>query len=103
MSVKVLIKRHLKSGHVQTAVKMLDEFRRMAMRQPGFISGETLVNHYDPRSITVVSAWRTLEDWINWQSSDQRSENEASLEQFLELPTKYEVYNMKSGSRANED
>jgi heme-degrading monooxygenase HmoA len=82
---------------------MLQEFRRMAIKQPGYISGETLTNHYDPRSLTVISSWRSVEDWIRWQSSDKRAENEAKLEKILEVPTKYEVYDVRSGSSKDTD
>lgn len=94
MPIKVFIKRHIKEGHVETAVAMLEEFRNMAKKEPGYLSGETLINHYDPRSITVVSSWQTIQDWIRWQSSDKRAGNEAKIEPLLELPTKYEIYNI---------
>jgi len=96
MAIKVFIKRHIKEGRVEKAVAMLEEFRNMAKKELGYISGETLINHYDFRSITVVSAWRTIEDWVNWQSSDKRAGNEAKLEEMLEVPTKYEIYDIGS-------
>jgi len=64
------------------------------MDQPGHISGETLVNHYDGRSITVISTWESIDDWIRWQESAQRVSTEANLEKFLEQPTKYEIYDI---------
>ena len=75
---------------------MLEEFRNMAQTEPGYISGETLINHFDSRSITVVSTWRTIEDWVRWQSSDKRAANEAKIEESLEVPTKYEIYDIGS-------
>lgn len=95
MPIKVLIKRHIKQGYVQTALKMLLDFRRVAMQQPGYISGETLTNHYDSRSVTIVSSWRSLQDWVDWQNSDKRAENEAIIERILEAPTKYEVFDIR--------
>jgi heme-degrading monooxygenase HmoA len=103
MPIKVLIKRHVKEGHVLEAVHMLEDFRRMAMREAGYISGETLTNHYDARSITVVSCWRTIDDWIRWQSSDHRAQNEANIEKVLEIPTKYEVYDIRGGLRGTTE
>jgi heme-degrading monooxygenase HmoA len=92
MPIKVFIKRHIKAGRVEKAVAMLEEFRSMARKEPGYIAGETLINHYDSRSITVVSTWRSIEEWVNWQNSDKRAANEAKLEALLEVPTKYEIY-----------
>lgn len=101
MPIKGFIKRHVKAGHVQAAVGMLEEFRRMAIQQPGYISGETLTNHYDTRSITVVSSWHTIEDWIRWQTSDKRAANEANLEKILEVPTQYEIYDVRSSKETD--
>jgi len=94
MTIRVLIKRHVKEGFVGRASEMLREFRNKAKNQPGYISGETWVNHYDPRSIIIVSTWAQLEDWIRWQSSDERAANEAKIEGLLAAPTKYEIYDV---------
>ena len=102
MAIKVFIKRHIKEGCVQKAVTMLGEFRDMAKKEQGYISGETLINHYDSRSITVVSTWRTIEDWVRWQSSDNRAGNEAKIEGLLEVPTKYEIYDIGAPGKGLE-
>ena len=94
MSVKIFIKRHIKEDKMDAALSLLNQFRLAAMEQPGYISGETLVNHYDARSVTVVSTWNSVEDWIRWQESDERAGNEAQLEELLEQATKYEVYDV---------
>ncbi len=98
MAVKIFIKRHVKEGKVDNAYTLLNKIRSNAMNQPGYISGETLVNHYDYRSITVISTWQSVEDWINWEESDKRAGNEAELESLLEEPTKFEIYDMGMSS-----
>jgi len=103
MPIKVFIKRHIKEGHATAAIGMLEDFRRMAIKQPGYISGEILTNHYDTRSITVVSSWRTIDAWIRWQSSDQRAKNEARFDKILEVPTKYEIYDVRSRGSKGAD
>jgi len=94
MAVKVLIKRHFKEGQTAEAFALLLKFRHDAMNQAGYISGETLTNHYDSRTMTVISAWQTIEDWIRWQESDEREANETQLESMLEEPTKFEIYDI---------
>jgi heme-degrading monooxygenase HmoA len=94
MAVKVFIKRHIKEGKVDDAYKLLNKIRSKAMNQPGYISGETLVNHYDYRSITVISTWQSVEDWIGWEESENRAANESELENLLEEPTKFEIYDL---------
>jgi heme-degrading monooxygenase HmoA len=75
---------------------MLKELRKMALNQPGYISGETLIIHYDSRSIMFVSSWERLDDWIRWEGSEERAANETKMEILLEVPTKYEVYDIGS-------
>ena len=94
MAVKVLIKRRFKKGKAAEAFGLLLKFRHNAMNQPGYISGETLTNHYDPRSMTVISTWQTIEDWIRWQESDEKETNETQLESMLEEPTKFEIFDI---------
>ncbi|MBT8371411.1 MAG: hypothetical protein HKO68_06730 [Desulfobacterales bacterium] len=94
MAIKIVIKRHFRENTIEDAFDLLNNFRNDAMDQPGYISGETWVNHYDPRSITVVSTWQTVEDWIRWEESEERAANEAKLESLLEVPTKFELYDL---------
>jgi pentatricopeptide repeat protein len=94
MTVKIFIKRHVKAGKVDEAYALLHKIRSHAMDQPGYVSGETLVNHYDNRSITVISTWLSVEDWICWEEGDDRASTEAELESLLEEPTKFEVYDL---------
>lgn len=94
MAVKVIIRRHFKEGSVEKAFEILNAFRIKAMGQMGYVSGETLVNHYDHRSITVISTWHSVEDWINWQEGDERGGREERLEALLEEPTAYEIYDV---------
>ena len=96
MPIRVFIKRHIKEGREEEAIAMLNQFRHMAKKQPGYISGETLINHFDSRSITIVSSWQKIEDWIHWQNSAERAANEAMIESLLEQPTKYEIYDVSS-------
>jgi heme-degrading monooxygenase HmoA len=98
MAVKILIKRHCKENTANRAMALLNNFRRDAMNQPGYISGETWLNHYDPRSITVVSTWQSVDDWIRWEESETRAAHEAKLEDLLEESTKFEVYDLGGSS-----
>jgi heme-degrading monooxygenase HmoA len=94
MAVKVFIKRSIKKGQTAAAVKLLMELRSRALKQPGYISGETLVNHYDPRNIAMVSTWQTIDDWIRWQESDERAAKEDQLESLQEGPANFEIYDL---------
>jgi heme-degrading monooxygenase HmoA len=94
MSIKILIKRHFKKDTTRQALDLLNNFRQGAMDRPGYISGETWINHYDPCQITVVSTWQTVEDWIQWEESDARATLEAHLLDMLNFPAQFEVYDV---------
>ncbi|MGD8739709.1 MAG: antibiotic biosynthesis monooxygenase [Desulfobacterales bacterium] len=94
MAVKIFIKRFVKKGKTQEAVELLKDVRSQALKQPGYISGETLINHYDPCKITVVSTWQTIDDWVRWEESDERSAKENQLEGLQEGPTDFEIYDL---------
>ena len=94
MAIKIVIKRHFKPNTAEKAFALLNKFRNDAMNQPGYISGETWANHYDACSITVVSTWQTVEDWIRWEESDVRAANEEKLENLLKERTEFEVYDL---------
>ena len=94
MAVKILIKRHFVENSAKQAFALLNNFRHDAMSRSGYISGETWVNHYDPCQITVVSTWQTVEDWIQWEESDERAANEARLMDILTGPATFEIYDV---------
>jgi heme-degrading monooxygenase HmoA len=94
MAIKIVIKRHFKKNTAKEAYALLNNIRQMAMNRPGYISGETWVNHYDPHRVAVVSTWQSVQDWIRWEESDEREANEAKLESLLEIPAKFEIYDL---------
>ena len=94
MAIKVLIKRHFKTGKSAQGLALLRELRNQAMNQPGYISGETLIDHYDNRSIAVISSWQTIEEWIEWEESDMRAAVEEKFESLLEQKADFEIYDV---------
>ena len=92
MAVKVLIRRHFREGKSAEGLVLLNELRTQAMNQPGHITGETLVDHYDDRTITTISTWQTIAEWIRWEESNLRAVCEAKLEKLLEDKTTFEIY-----------
>ena len=98
MAIKILIKRHFKEGSTNQAFALIKNFRQDAMNRSGYISGETWINHYDPCQIVVVSTWQTVEDWIQWEESDERTAHEDKLNDILKTPAQFEIYDVGGGS-----
>lgn len=70
--VRVIIKRHLKEGNKGDLLPILRALRAAAMSHTGYIHGESLVSTEDPSIISVLSTWRSLEDWEAWEKSEER-------------------------------
>jgi heme-degrading monooxygenase HmoA len=92
MMAKILIKRRFKEGNAPQILAILNDIRRLAMSWPGYQSGETLIKNGFPNDMTVISTWRSLEEWQAWKKSDDRRKFEAMLEIYQDGATQYEEY-----------
>jgi len=93
MAVGVLIRRVVKPG--QSAKLLLPhiiELRALAVRQPGYISGETLFSLDNPEECLVISRWTTLEQWQRWKNEPRRIELDENIDKHLGAKTEYNTY-----------
>lgn len=90
--VRVVIQRHLKEGKKADLMPLLRELRAAAMDQPGYITGETLANAGDPSMVSVLSTWRSLEDWKTWEKSEPRARLYQKIEALLVEKPSISVY-----------
>ena len=86
MLVRVLIERHIKEGQESEASDKILEMRKHATTFPGYVSGETLSDTADPRTVIIVSTWHSLEDWEKWDSSPQHEASVKTLQPLLDQP-----------------
>ena len=92
MLVKILIRRRFKEGKTKEVLALLNQFRTGAMGQPGYVSGETLVDPLDPLKLLVIGTWQSLEQWEAWREHPTRQNFESVLEIYQEGPTEYETW-----------
>ena len=90
--IKVMIKRHINEGKAKEVFTLLKEQRFKAMNRRGHLKGETLMSYQNPSCLLVVSSWQSMENWIAWKESEERTANEAKLQELLESPTEYDEY-----------
>jgi antibiotic biosynthesis monooxygenase (ABM) superfamily enzyme len=90
--VRVVIQRHLKEGKKGDLLPLLRELRTVAMHYPGYITGETLADTGDPSIISVLSTWRSLEDWKAWEKSEPRNKLYKKIEPLLVGKLKVTIY-----------
>lgn len=92
MTAKIIIKRRFREGNTPQIVALLNDIRSLAMKMPGYVSGETLVKIGFPNDMVVISTWHSIEEWCSWRDSKGRKEFEAMLEVYQDGPTIYEEY-----------
>ena len=92
MIAKILIKRRFKEGNTPQIVALLNELRSLAMQQPGYMSGETLIKSDLPDDMVVISTWQDIESWHKWRDSEERNKFEAMLEVYQDGTTNYEEF-----------
>ena len=92
MAVKILIKRSIGQEVAQVVRPLIVELRSHAMRQPGYISGETLKCIDRPGEYLVVSIWQSVNDWNAWIHSQERKILEEKIESITGKATEYTTY-----------
>ncbi|UCB50662.1 MAG: antibiotic biosynthesis monooxygenase [Deltaproteobacteria bacterium] len=92
MSVKIMIERKFKEVPNEEDLRAIDELRIKALRQKGYIGGETIVNSDNPKEVLVLSAWSSLEDWEKWVKDQERNALEVRLASRLEVPARIRAF-----------
>jgi heme-degrading monooxygenase HmoA len=92
MAIRVLISRKVPASVSGELKPLLLKLRSLAMTQPGYISGETLVNAADHEDFLVLSSWISIEHWNAWVSNPARLETEREIERLLGVETVQKVY-----------
>ena len=95
MAIGVLIKRVTKPGSdAKELMPLIVELRSLAVRQPGYISGETFFNLDRPEECVVIGRWTSLEYWQQFNKNKRRSELIDSIEKQLESKAEYNIYDI---------
>ena len=92
MSVKIVIERKFKEAVVPEFLQIIREIRIMALRDRGYIGGETVINVDDVREVLVFSAWSGVDDWKTWYNNKEWEELEKKLAPHLEESAKIRIF-----------
>jgi len=92
VAVNVIMKRTPKSGANGELNFVLQELGQLAMSQPGYISGETLLSSLDTSSTLVVSQWTSMQHWQEYEISRERQGLLDRVAELLDEPAQTEVY-----------
>ena len=92
MSVKILIKRNIEQEVVSVIRPLIIELRVHALKQPGYIGGETLKCIDRPGEYLVISTWQSLDDWNKWLANPERKIIEDRIDAITGKPSEYTTY-----------
>jgi len=92
MTVKIIIKRIVPFEKEKALIPFLKELRNLGINQPGYISGETLVNLDNRNEVVVISTWQSKEDWNGWVQTNQRKHIQDQIDLLLGVKTEYGIY-----------
>ncbi|MBW2506784.1 MAG: antibiotic biosynthesis monooxygenase [Deltaproteobacteria bacterium] len=92
MAVKILIKRSIGQEVAPVVRPLIVELRAHAMKQPGYVSGETLKCIERPGEYLVISTWQSLDEWNKWLNSQDRKILEDKIDSITGMATEYTAY-----------
>jgi heme oxygenase (mycobilin-producing) len=95
--IKVLLERRVKKRNFAKLVANLHDLRSAALRQPGYVTGETLVKGTDPIDVLVISTWISEDHWKAWTTSEERIELEDIVNALIDGDVKTNVYEVPTG------
>lgn len=88
--VRVIVEHRAKD--TEKLIGVIHELRNVAMKQPGYITGETLVNSEDISNVLVISTWQSIEDWKAWDKSAVRLKITEHVNELLLEPYTVKIY-----------
>ena len=93
MAVKVLMVGSPRDqGDFMEVNRLLHDLRILAMSQPGYISGETLLASDAKGTTLVISKWASSRHWRDYEASPAREALTKQLASCLDGPTRTEVW-----------
>ena len=92
MTVKILIKRNVPEGKAREMIPLFRQMRSLAVKQPGYVSCETLKSLDQPDMFLVISTWLSSGEWERWLLSKERQEIQGQIDTLLGGNTEYEAF-----------
>ena len=97
MAVKVFIERTVRKGYETYVWDMLRTLRGEALKQRGYLYGETWRSTQDPRTLIAVSTWGTQAHWDMWSVSPFKLKMEERLSPMLARNPRVRIFEEYGG------
>jgi heme-degrading monooxygenase HmoA len=92
MTVKILIKRKVSADKAAKLKDLVMQLRAISVKQPGYVTGESLKSVENPDQYVVISTWDSVNAWKAWLGSQERAVIQNQIDALLGAKTEYEVY-----------
>lgn len=92
MTVKIIIIRTIPTAVVELLQPHLNRLHALALRQEGYISGESLSNIDNPEEKILISSWCSKEDWDRFLAVPEVIKCHEIIDQHLTMKTMYQIY-----------
>jgi len=92
MTVKIMIKRKVSADKGAKLKDLIMQLRALCIKQPGYVSGESLKSVARPDEYLVISTWESENAWKSWLGSKERATIQDQIDTLLGAKTEYEVY-----------
>ena len=81
--IRVIIEREIAEGLEQFYETAIADLLDVVSTEPGYLSGESLVDINHPNHYVVVTRWTSEEAWNRWFHSTRRQEQLGEIRPFL--------------------
>ena len=94
MSIKIIVERKFKDTPSESEIEVIHKIRVLAMKQKGYVGGETLINYIDNKEVVRIAQWADLELWNRWINSKERKNLELESSPHLAEPAHIRVFSL---------
>ena len=82
--IRVIIEREIAEGLEQFYEAAIADLLDVMSGEPGYLSGESLVEIHRPNHYVVVTRWSNEDAWNRWFHSPRRQELQGEIRPFLQ-------------------
>ena len=86
MQVTLMVERNVIPGEQESVKGLLRELRSNATRQPGFISGQSVIDVFSPTRVMTITTWTSMSAWEAWENSPERVNITGRIAALLQEP-----------------
>ncbi len=96
--IKVFLTRRVRAENYERVMGLLTDLRAVALHQPGYVTGETVVRGDDPIEVVAIGTWLAEEHWQAWSTSKERLEIEDMIAPLLAGEPSAAIYRVPLGN-----